>query len=96
MDPKTIVGQVHLTHPKDTNFTSLYEESFSKHGQNIQLFGVLEIAGSAGPLARGRKLAEGTLAELRTTGTVEGESLEEVFLRLTEEGAGETVSLPNG
>ena len=56
MDPKTIVGQVHLTHPKDTNFTSLYEESFSKHGQNIQLFGVLEIAGSAGPLARGRKL----------------------------------------
>ena len=55
MDPKTTVGQIHLTHPKDANFTSLYEESFSKHGQNIQLFGVLEITGNAGPLARARR-----------------------------------------
>src|SRR3989344_931728 len=55
MDPKTTVGQIHLTHPKDANFTSLYEESFSKHGQNIQLFGILEITGNAGPLARARR-----------------------------------------
>ncbi len=46
-------------------------------------------------LARGRKLAEGTLAELQASGSVQGESLEEVFLRLTEEGADATVSLPN-
>jgi ABC-2 type transport system ATP-binding protein len=34
---------------------------------------------------KGRKLAEGTLAQLRTLTDMEGESLEDVFLRLTEE-----------
>lgn len=38
-------------------------------------------------MARGKKLTEGTLAELRTATHMEGESLEEVFLKLTEEGA---------
>ena len=47
-------------------------------------------------LARGRKLAEGTLAELQTGGATEVESLEEVFLRLTEEGAVATADLPHG
>lgn len=36
-------------------------------------------------VARGKKLAEGTLKELQTSNNMEGESLEEVFLRLTEE-----------
>lgn len=36
-------------------------------------------------LAKGCKIAEGTLAELQTTYHMEGESLEEVFLRLTDE-----------
>lgn len=46
-------------------------------------------------LARGRKLAEGTLAELQTTGATQVESLEEVFLRLTEEGADASADLPH-
>ncbi|HZH99213.1 MAG TPA: ABC transporter ATP-binding protein [Fimbriimonadaceae bacterium] len=36
-------------------------------------------------LARGKKVAEGTLAELQTMSSMEGESLEEVFLKLTDE-----------
>lgn len=36
-------------------------------------------------VARGRMLAQGTLQELRATGTNAGATLEEVFLRLTEE-----------
>ncbi len=36
-------------------------------------------------VSRGRMLAEGTLAELQRASGMEGESLEEVFLRLTEE-----------
>lgn len=36
-------------------------------------------------VARGKKLAEGTLKELQTMSNMEGESLEEVFLKLTEE-----------
>lgn len=36
-------------------------------------------------LARGKKLAEGTLAELQAMNQMEGKSLEEVFLELTDE-----------
>ena len=36
-------------------------------------------------MARGKKLAEGTLAELRTQTGMEGDSLEDVFLKLTDE-----------
>lgn len=36
-------------------------------------------------VARGKKLAEGTLKELQTLSNMEGESLEEVFLKLTDE-----------
>ena len=36
-------------------------------------------------VARGKKLAEGTLAELQQMSGMEGETLEEVFLKLTEE-----------
>ncbi len=36
-------------------------------------------------LARGRKLAEGTLAQLQTSNHMEGMSLEDVFLQLTDE-----------
>lgn len=36
-------------------------------------------------LSRGRKLAEGSLTELRATTQLEGANLEEVFLRLTQE-----------
>jgi ABC-2 type transport system ATP-binding protein len=45
-------------------------------------------------LNRGTKMVEGTLAELRTFSGMESSSLEEVFLKLTEEGD-ETVSIPN-
>jgi ABC-2 type transport system ATP-binding protein len=38
-------------------------------------------------LGRGRKLAEGTLEELRSISHVEGGSLEDVFLKLTEESS---------
>lgn len=41
---KTNVGQIYLTHPKDENFTSIYEEAFTKHGVAVELFLVLEIA----------------------------------------------------
>lgn len=37
------VGQVFLTHPHDENFTSVYEEAFSKQGAPIHLFAVIEI-----------------------------------------------------
>lgn len=39
-------------------------------------------------LAKGRKIAEGTLKELQTASGSEGSSLEEVFLKLTEEPNG--------
>lgn len=41
---KTKIGQIFLTHPKDQNYTSLYEESFAKQGQSVELFAVLEVA----------------------------------------------------
>ncbi|MCB8933187.1 MAG: ABC transporter ATP-binding protein [Fimbriimonadaceae bacterium] len=47
-------------------------------------------------LARGRKLAEGTLEELQNANEMQGQSLEGVFLRLTEEGTDETAGLPHG
>jgi ABC-2 type transport system ATP-binding protein len=37
-------------------------------------------------LARGRKLTEGTLEQLRESSRMEGGSLEDIFLKLTEEG----------
>jgi ABC-2 type transport system ATP-binding protein len=45
-------------------------------------------------MARGKKIAEGTLAELQTSSHLEGQSLEEVFLVLTEEGY-EATALPH-
>ncbi|MEZ0327854.1 MAG: ABC transporter ATP-binding protein [Fimbriimonas sp.] len=44
-------------------------------------------------MARGKKIAEGTLKELQTTSHLEGQSLEEVFLTLTEDGY-EAATLP--
>lgn len=44
-------------------------------------------------LARGRVVEEGTLDELRTRSSMEGATLEEVFLRLTEESAEHTPSM---
>jgi ABC-2 type transport system ATP-binding protein len=44
-------------------------------------------------MAKGKKIAEGTLAELQTSSHLEGQSLEEVFLVLTEEGY-EATALP--
>lgn len=40
---KTNVGQIFITHGRDENFASLYEEAFSKHGQTFQIFAVLEV-----------------------------------------------------
>lgn len=47
-------------------------------------------------LARGKKLAEGTLEELQNANEMQGQSLEDVFLRLTEEGTDEAARLPDG
>lgn len=47
-------------------------------------------------LARGRKVAEGTLEELRALSDMQGAALESVFLKLTSEGAVETAGLPDG
>jgi len=43
MKLKTNVGQIFLNHPLDGNFTSVYEETFSKQGQSVDLFAVIEI-----------------------------------------------------
>lgn len=40
---KTTIGQIYFTHPRDENFTSLYQEAFSKHGRTYELFTVVEI-----------------------------------------------------
>ena len=42
-DLKTEVGQIFLTHQKDKNFTSIYEEALSKQGQTLELFAVIDI-----------------------------------------------------
>lgn len=46
-------------------------------------------------MARGRKLAEGSLDQLRSGTGREGQSLEDIFLALTEEG-NQAADLPNG
>ena len=45
-------------------------------------------------LARGKLIAEGTLAELQERSNMQGESLEDVFLKLTDE-SNQAASLPN-
>ena len=47
MPLKTKVGQIFLTHRKDENYTSLYEETLKKHGKIVELFAVIEIADGA-------------------------------------------------
>ena len=44
MKTKVQVGQIHLTHPKDQNFTALYAEAFRKDQDSVDLFAVIEIA----------------------------------------------------
>ncbi|MBI4050855.1 MAG: hypothetical protein HY396_02680 [Candidatus Doudnabacteria bacterium] len=55
MKLKTKVGQIFLTHPKDENFTSLYEEAFSKHGDAVELFAILDISGISFPELKTKK-----------------------------------------
>jgi energy-coupling factor transporter transmembrane protein EcfT len=64
MKLKTKVGQILLTNPRDQNFTSLYEEAFSKHGQNVELFVTLEIADAAANLSKPRRLEYEQLAQM--------------------------------
>lgn len=64
MKLRTKVGQVFLNHPKDENFTSLYEEAFSKQGQTVELFVVLEIAESGPNLSRIRKAEYEQMAQM--------------------------------
>ncbi|MDP3741383.1 MAG: hypothetical protein Q8R08_03610 [bacterium] len=47
MTLKTRVGQIFLEHPKDENYSSIYEETFTKQGQAVQLFAAMEIAESS-------------------------------------------------
>ncbi|OGE75987.1 MAG: hypothetical protein A3C85_00810 [Candidatus Doudnabacteria bacterium RIFCSPHIGHO2_02_FULL_48_21] len=56
MKLKTTVGQIFLTHPKDGNFTSVYEESFGKLGQTIDLFAVIEVSGIGPQILKANKL----------------------------------------
>lgn len=67
MKPKINIGQIFLTHPKDENFTSLYEEAFSKQGEPIELFAVLEIDGLAGGLNKQRKAEYNQLTQILVT-----------------------------
>lgn len=61
---KTTVGQVFLTHPgKDKNFVSIYEEAFSKHGQDIELFAVIEVADVSSVVLKNRKKEYDKLAQ---------------------------------
>lgn len=46
-------------------------------------------------LARGRMLASGTVQELQTQSNLAGQSLEDVFLKLTGEGGNEATALPD-
>ncbi|MBI4050322.1 MAG: hypothetical protein HY398_02635 [Candidatus Doudnabacteria bacterium] len=40
---KTEVGQIYLTHPRDHNYTALYEEALTRGGETLELFAVLEV-----------------------------------------------------
>lgn len=63
MKLRTNIGQIFLTHPRDENFTSVYEEAFSKHGQTVELFVVLEINGGGTELLKVRKAEYEKLAQ---------------------------------
>ncbi len=55
MKIKTKVGQIFLTHPRDENFTSLYEEAFSKHGDTVELFAILDVSDLSLPQLKAKK-----------------------------------------
>src|SRR3989338_3877883 len=71
MTLKTNVGQIYLTHPKDENFTSIYEEAFTKHGQPVELFVVVEISGNGSAIGDRRgeyeKLVQTFVSALKKT-----------------------------
>lgn len=52
---KTKVGQIFLTHPKVQNYTTLYQEAFSKSGESVELFMVMEIWDGKHPQSRAEK-----------------------------------------
>ncbi|MDP3993515.1 MAG: hypothetical protein U1C57_02295 [Candidatus Doudnabacteria bacterium] len=54
-DLKTKVGQIFLTHQKDKNFTSIYEEALSKQGQTLELFAVIDIGDTIADLNRAER-----------------------------------------
>ena len=66
MKLETNVGQILLTHPKDENYTSLYEETIRKQGKAVQLFMVMETTtgddGLTSEKKRGYKKLEQTIA----------------------------------
>ncbi len=55
MKLKINVGQIFLTHPKDQNFASVYEESFSRDGGNVDLFAVIEVASASSQMLKANK-----------------------------------------
>lgn len=59
---ETRVGQIFLTHPKDQNYTSLYEEALTKGGETLELFCVIEID-EASSLAAAKKIEYDKLAQ---------------------------------
>ncbi|TSA44851.1 hypothetical protein D4R52_03565 [bacterium] len=64
---KTKIGQIFLTHPKDQNYTSIYTESFTKHGQNVELFVAIEIAHRQEAIVRARRAEYDKLAQTLVT-----------------------------
>ncbi len=70
--PVIKVGQIFLTHPRDQNFTSVYEETFSKQGGAVYLFAVIEVAETGENDFSGRKeecqkLARAMVSTLKRT-----------------------------
>src|SRR3989344_1000798 len=55
MKLKLNIGQVFLTHPKDQNFASVYEESFSRDGGSVDLFAVIEVASASSQTLKANK-----------------------------------------
>src|SRR3989338_7125042 len=48
MKLQSTIGQIFLTHPRDQNYTSIYEEAFGKHGASLDLMVIVEVADPIG------------------------------------------------
>lgn len=85
MKLKTEVGQIYLTHPKDQNYTALYEEALTKGGETLELFAVLEIddPGAAAKRLEYERVTQAVVQTLKKTyiaaHIIDGESFEKAL-----------------